>query len=58
MLRRPSPRTLACLLALCESLWLGSGWVLLVAGWIILVGSLATCGTRTRAIATRLEARP
>ncbi|HEY8508641.1 MAG TPA: CDP-alcohol phosphatidyltransferase family protein [Steroidobacteraceae bacterium] len=49
--------TVACVAGAGE-LWLnGTEWVLLVAAWIIAVGSLITCMTRTFAIARQLRAR-
>lgn len=50
--------TLACLLALAEATLSGTRYALPAACWIILLGSLLTCATRTRAIARQLEARP
>lgn len=46
----------ACVLALVEALAWGTGYALLLAAWLILLGSLATCVTRARAIAARLSA--
>jgi phosphatidylglycerophosphate synthase len=48
--------TAVCVMAMVESWWQGSQWLLLAGLWIAAVGSLATCGTRARAIATELEA--
>ena len=48
--------TLACVLALVEA-WFGlAPYALWVAAWLILLGSLITCGTRLRAIARGLLA--
>lgn len=47
--------TAACLLAVGERLLTGTGWVLPAAAWIIAIGSLLTCATRTRAIAMQLR---
>lgn len=47
--------TAACLLAIGERLLTGTGWVLPAAAWIIAIGSLLTCATRTRAIAMQLR---
>lgn len=47
--------TAACLLAIGERLLAGTGWVLPAAAWIIAIGSLLTCATRTRAIAMQLR---
>ena len=59
--------TLACLLAFVEAVLLPAsfasyhvvrGHLLPACAWIILIGSVITCGTRTWAIARQLEARP
>lgn len=50
--------TVGCLFALVEQLVWGSRFVPLGACWIILLGSVATCATRSVAIARQLEARP
>lgn len=50
--------TLACAAALAESLMAGTRYALLAAAWTILLGSLATCATRLRAVAAGLETRP
>lgn len=47
----------ACLLGIIESLLWGSHYTLLSGAWVIAVGSLLTCWTRTRAIARGLRAR-
>lgn len=49
--------TAACLLGAIErSVW-SSQWTLIVAAWIIALGSVATCGTRLIAISRQLRAR-
>lgn len=53
---RMAVMTLACLLAAAESTLFGSQYSLLAAAWIIALGSLLTCFTRTRAIAAALVA--
>ena len=50
--------TVACLLALVEALVSDTRVTLRLAGAAILLGSLATCWTRTHAIACALEERP
>lgn len=59
--------TAVCILAFVEAVLLPAslaslhvvhGYLLPAAAWIILVGSIVTCGTRTLAIARQLEARP
>jgi phosphatidylglycerophosphate synthase len=47
--------TLACVLAAAELASRGSLFTLHVAAWIIAVGSIATCITRTRAISRQLR---
>lgn len=49
--------TLGCLIGACELAWLGSRYALLGAAWLIAVGALVTCVTRTRAIAGQLRER-
>lgn len=49
--------TVACVLGAIEQWMWGSQWALLLAAWIIAVGSVATCGTRLIAIARQLRAR-
>jgi phosphatidylglycerophosphate synthase len=44
----------ACVLALVEAFIWQERYVLLVAAWIILTGSLATCVTRLKAVADRI----
>jgi phosphatidylglycerophosphate synthase len=49
--------TVACVLGAAE-LWLsGTDWTLVAAAWIVAIGSLITCATRTAAIARQLRAR-
>ncbi len=47
--------SLASLLALGEAMLTTERFVLYLAGWIILIGALLTCATRTRAIVSRLS---
>ncbi len=54
---RMAAMTLACLLAAAELHWRGSGVALLVAAWVIALGTVLTCVLRTRAIARQLHAR-
>jgi len=49
--------TVACLLAIAERYLIGTAWVLPAAAWIIAIGSLLTCVTRTRAIAAQLQGK-
>jgi phosphatidylglycerophosphate synthase len=49
--------TAACVLGAAEWWLRESQWALLAAAWIIAVGSVITCGTRTVAIARALRAR-
>jgi hypothetical protein len=44
----------ACALALVEAFIWQERWVLLIASWIILLGALATCFTRLKAVADRI----
>ncbi len=46
--------TAVCLLASAEAWLRGSGVILASGLWVVLVGSMVTCVTRTRAIAARL----
>jgi phosphatidylglycerophosphate synthase len=48
----------ACVLALVEAFIWQERYVLRVAAWIILIGSLVTCATRLKAVAGRIEERP
>ncbi len=45
----------ACALALVEAFIWQERYVLLLAAWIILIGSLATCVTRLKTVAGRIE---
>jgi len=47
----------ACLVGAAEWVLNGTQWALIAAAWIIAVGSVITCGTRSVAIARQLEAR-
>lgn len=49
--------TLACVLAAIERWIWGSQWSLVVAAWVIAMGSALTCGTRLLAIARQLRTR-
>jgi phosphatidylglycerophosphate synthase len=49
--------TVGCVAAAFELAWWQSTYALLGAAWIIAVGALVTCVTRTRAIARQLQAR-
>ena len=49
--------TAACVLGALESWLWGSSWALIAAAWIIAVGSLVTCVTRSLAISRQLKAR-
>jgi phosphatidylglycerophosphate synthase len=49
--------TVVCLLAMAEAWWNGSQFGLIGGLWIAALGGLATCGTRSVAIATSLEGR-
>jgi phosphatidylglycerophosphate synthase len=46
-----------CLVGAAEWIVNGTQWALLAAAWIIAVGSVITCGTRSVAIARQLKAR-
>jgi phosphatidylglycerophosphate synthase len=48
--------TVVCLVAIAEALWRGSQFALIGGLWIAALGGLATCGTRSMAIARELEA--
>lgn len=52
---RMAVMSLGCLLALGEAALTTERFVLPAAAWIILVGSLLTCWTRTRAIVSRIR---
>jgi phosphatidylglycerophosphate synthase len=47
----------ACVIGAVEWWLRGSQWALIAAAWIIAVGSVITCGTRSAAIARQLRAR-
>lgn len=49
--------TAACVLGAAEIAFLHSGWTLRIAAWVIALGALLTCATRSRAIAASLHAR-
>jgi hypothetical protein len=49
--------TVGCLSAAIEVAQWGSRYSLLVAAWIVAVGSLLTCALRSHAIAAQLRAR-
>ncbi|MBD9468801.1 CDP-alcohol phosphatidyltransferase family protein [Pseudoxanthomonas sp. PXM01] len=49
--------TLACLLGAAELVFAQTQWALRMAAWVIAVGALLTCITRSRAIATALHTR-
>ncbi len=44
----------ACILALAEVYLWPERYVLLIAAWVILVGAIATCATRLKAVADRI----
>jgi hypothetical protein len=47
----------ACVIGAVEWWLQGSQWALVAAAWVIAVGSVITCGTRSVAIARQLKAR-
>jgi phosphatidylglycerophosphate synthase len=49
--------TIACVLGALELVLHHSQWSLLAAAWVIAVGSIVTCFTRTHAIAQQLRAK-
>ena len=49
--------TLACVVAALETYLRRPGWALLIAAWVIAIGSTLTCITRTRAIAQQLNSK-
>ena len=49
--------TAVCVIGAFERWFFATDWVLLAGAWIIALGSLLTCVTRTRAIAAQLRAR-
>lgn len=52
--RRMAALTAALVLAAIELPVFGTGWALLMCGWLIALGSLATCVTRSQGIARAL----
>lgn len=52
---RMAVMSLACVLALAEAALTTGHFMLYVAAWVILIGSLLTCWTRTRAIVSRIR---
>jgi len=50
--------TAACVLGAIERASNGTRFALIAASWIIMIGALVTCVTRTRAIATQLRQGP
>lgn len=55
--QRMAVLTAACLFAMAENSWGSTHYSLPAALWIIAVGSLVTCGTRTQAIGRALRER-
>lgn len=55
--QRMAVLTAACVLGAGETYWHGQRYALLAAAVVIAAGSLLTCVTRTRAIATQLRAK-
>jgi phosphatidylglycerophosphate synthase len=55
---RMAALTATCLLAMAEAWWSGGGILLQAGLWIVAIGSVVTCGTRTRAIALGLSEKP
>jgi hypothetical protein len=49
--------TVACLLGAAELAFAQTYWALRIAAWIIALGALLTCATRSRAITAALHAR-
>ena len=49
--------TVACLLGAAELAFAQTYWALRIAAWIIALGALLTCVTRSRAITAALHAR-
>jgi len=54
---RMAVMTAGCLLGIGEYFLFGSQYIVEAAAWVIAVGSIVTCGTRLRAIASQLKAR-
>ncbi|MBL8589629.1 MAG: CDP-alcohol phosphatidyltransferase family protein, partial [Methylobacteriaceae bacterium] len=52
--QRMATLTAACLLAPLETWLAGTLWTPTLAAWIVFLGAVLTCATRTRAIAGRL----
>jgi phosphatidylglycerophosphate synthase len=46
-----------CIIAVFEAWLNGTQYTLLITAWLVLIGSLITCGTRTFAMATLLRAK-
>lgn len=55
--RRMFVMTLGCLVAAAAPWWPQASWGLLVAAWVIAIGSAATCTGRTRRLARQLRER-
>jgi phosphatidylglycerophosphate synthase len=54
---RMAVATFGCLVALIEALFAGTTYAIRAAAWVILLGSILTCITRTAAIAAQLRAK-
>lgn len=54
---RMATLTAGCVLGALEGWYADSHWTLVIAAWVIAVGSIVTCGTRTAAIARQLQSR-
>jgi CDP-diacylglycerol--glycerol-3-phosphate 3-phosphatidyltransferase len=54
---RMAVMTAACVLGAAELAWRGSVFTLQIGAWVIALGALITCITRTQAIAQQLRAR-
>jgi phosphatidylglycerophosphate synthase len=54
--QRMAVLTAACVIGAAETFWHSERWALFAAAVVIATGSLATCFTRTRAIAAQLRA--
>ncbi len=55
---RMAVMTVACVVGAAEFAWRGSLFSLQVAAWVIAIGALVTCVTRTQAIARQLRQPP
>jgi phosphatidylglycerophosphate synthase len=55
--QRMAVLTAACVIGAAEQYFWGSQWALVTAAWLIALGSMLTCVTRTVAIARQLRAR-